>query len=101
MDWINLSSPRVRAEPGHYQPFTWPNGTFHARPEIEHARYKSIPNILDHRRTRRTFNTLSVDQLGQLLWRSTRTQAIAESGYGFDLELRPTPSAGAIHPIHI
>lgn len=101
MDWINLSSPKVRAQPGHYQPFTWPDGTFHALPEIEDADDKGILNLLDHRRTRRTFNALSVDQLGQLLWRSTRTQAIAESDYGFDLELRPTPSAGAIHPIHI
>ncbi|MEX5364893.1 hypothetical protein WCE03_24070 [Pseudomonas guariconensis] len=101
MDWINLSSPRVRAQPRHYQPFTWPEGTFHALPQVEDASDKGILNLLDHRRTRRTFNALRADQLGQLLWRSTRTQATAESDYGFDLELRPTPSAGAIHPIHI
>jgi SagB-type dehydrogenase family enzyme len=101
MDWINLSSPAVRAEPGHYQPLTWPDGTFHALPEVEDVDDTGILALLDHRRTRRTFNALSIDQLGQLLWRSTRTQAIAESDYGFDLELRPTPSAGAIHPIHI
>lgn len=101
MDWINLSSPKVRAQPGHYQPFTWPKGTFHALTEIDDADDKGILNLLLHRRTRRTFNALSVDQLGKMLWSSTRTQAIAESDYGFDLELRPTPSAGAIHPIHI
>ncbi len=101
MDWIYLCSPTVKAPPGHYQPFTWPNGTFHALPEIEDASDKGVLNLLDHRRTRRTFHALSVDQLGQLLWYSTRTQAIAESDYGFDLELRPAPSAGAIHPIHI
>lgn len=101
MDWINLCSPTVKAQPGHYQPFTWPDGSFHALPEIEDTDDKGVLNLLDHRRTRRTFHALSVDQLGQLLWYSMRTQAIAESNYGFDLELRPTPSAGAIHPIHI
>ena len=101
MDWMNLGSPTVRAEPGHYQPFTWPDGTFHALPEIEDVGDEGILNLLDHRRTRRTFSALSEIQLGQLLWRCARTQAIAESDYGFELELRPTPSAGAIHPIHI
>ncbi|MBH3399785.1 nitroreductase [Pseudomonas fluorescens] len=101
MEWIKLGSPTVRAEPGYYQPFTWPDGTFHALPEIEDVCDKGILNLLDHRRTRRTFNALSKGQLGQLLWRCARTQAIAESDYGFDLELRPAPSAGAIHPIHI
>ncbi|MFK3725746.1 hypothetical protein ACI2KE_18165 [Pseudomonas monteilii] len=101
MDWITLNSPTVRAEPGHYQLFTWPDGTFHALPETEDAGDEGILNLLDHRRTRRTFNALSEGQLGQLLWRCARTQSIAESDYGFDLELRPTPSAGAMHPIHI
>lgn len=101
MEWINLGRPTVRAEPRYYQPFTWPDGTFHALPEIEDVGDKGIFNLLDHRRTRRTFTALSEGQLGQLLWRCARTQAIAESDYGFDLELRPTPSAGAMHPIHI
>lgn len=101
MDWVNLGNPEVRAEPGHYQPFTWPNGTFYALPKVKAIGDTGILNLLDHRRTRRTFNALSAAQLGQLLWRSARTQAIAESNYGFDLELRPAPSAGAIHPIHI
>ena len=101
MDWIKLSSPTVRTEPGRYQPFTWPDGVFHALPEVEDVGDEGILNLLDHRRTRRTFSALSEGQLGQLLWRCSRTQSIAESDYGFDLELRPTPSAGAIHPIHL
>lgn len=101
MDWITLSSPTVRAERGHYQPFTWPDGPFHALPEIEDVGDEGIFNLLDHRRTRRTFSALNEEHLGQLLWRCARTQSIADSDYGFDLELRPTPSAGAMHPIHI
>ncbi|MDC6379884.1 hypothetical protein BW687_006780 [Pseudomonas graminis] len=101
MEWIKLGSPIIKAEPGHYQPFTWPAGTFHALPEIKDVGDEGILSLLDRRRTSRTFGALSECQLGQLLWRCARTQAIAESDYGFDLELRPTPSAGALHPIHI
>ncbi|WP_296268909.1 hypothetical protein [Pseudomonas sp. UBA6562] len=101
MDRINLSSPTVRASPGHYLPFTWPEGDFHSLPEVEHVGDKGILDLLDHRRTRRSFSALAERQLSQLLWRCARTQGIAESNYGFDLELRPVPSAGAIHPIHI
>lgn len=96
-----LSSPTVRPEPGHYQPHTWPDGRFHALPEVEGVGDRDIFYLLDSRRTRRTFEALSDYQLSQLLWRTSRTQAVAESDYGFDLELRPTPSAGAIHPIHV
>ncbi|MHB2083271.1 nitroreductase family protein [Pseudomonas asiatica] len=101
MDWIKLSSPTVRTEPSRYQPFIWPDGVFHALPELEDVGDEGILNLLDHRRTRRTFSDLSEGQLGQLLWRCSRTQSIAASDYGFDLELRPTPSAGAMHPIHL
>ncbi len=102
MEWIKLNSPKVRAKPDYYQPFTWPDGRFRALPRIDDdVGDGSILYLLDNRRTRRTFNALSEGQLGQLLWRCARTQAIAESNYGFDLELRPAPSAGAIHPIHI
>ncbi|MEX5570402.1 hypothetical protein Q1J55_21580 [Pseudomonas syringae] len=101
MEWIKLDSPTVRAEPSYYQPFTWPDGTLHALPEIEDVGDEGILNLLEQRRTGRTFNALSEGQLGQLLWRCARTQAIAKSDYGFELELRPVPSAGAIHPIHI
>lgn len=101
MEWLKLGNPTVRNEPGHYQPFTWPDGKFHALPQIEDVGDEGILNILDHRRTRRAFRPMTEDQLGQLLWRCARTQSIAESDYGFDLEQRPTPSAGAMHPIHI
>lgn len=101
MEWIKLGSPMIKAEPGHYQPFTWPAGAFHTLPEIKDVGDEGVLSLLDHRRTRRKFSALSEGQLGQLLWRCARTQAIAESDYGFDLELRPAPSAGAIHPIHI
>lgn len=101
MTRICLGSPSVRDEPHYYLPFSWPDGAFHALPVAEDPGDVGILNLLEHRRTKRTFNGISDSQLGQLLWRCAHTQAIADSDYGFDLEQRPTPSAGAIHPIHI
>lgn len=98
---LNLNSPSVREEPGFYTPFAWPSGEFHPLPAIETRDDLGFLNLLDRRRTKRTFAALSAELLSQLLWRTARTQGIAESSYGFDLEQRPTPSAGAIHPIHL
>jgi len=55
----------------------------------------------DGRRSRRKFAPLSETSLGALLWHTSRTQNSKRSPLGFDIEQRPAPSAGAIHPIHI
>lgn len=39
--------------------------------------------------------------VGELLWASCRTQFVGNDSLGFPISRRPTPSAGAIHPIHI
>lgn len=57
--------------------------------------------ILGSRRSCRRFSPLSLQAVGSLLWQSCRALAVSESPYGFELEQRPVPSAGAIHPIHI
>jgi hypothetical protein len=36
-----------------------------------------------------------------VLWHSSRCQQTADSPFGFQLQQRPIPSAGAIHPIHV
>lgn len=43
----------------------------------------------------------TVESLGSLLWHTSRVLQLAPSPYGFHLERRPAPSAGAIHPIHV
>lgn len=57
--------------------------------------------VLSTRRSRRTFDAVPLSTLGALLWQTSRTLAVAPSPYGFELQQRPTPSAGAIHPIHL
>jgi len=89
MEWIKFNSPRLRAEPGYYQPFTWPDGKLHALPEIENVRDEGILNLLDHRHNRRTFNTLSEGQLGRLLWRCTRTAGHCRIGLAIRVACKP------------
>lgn len=105
MAWINLSNPTVRETPETYTPFAWLDGKFQAFPAIWDApparQDIDVLTVLERRRSRRNFAALNHDQLGQLFWHCLRTQGIATSDLGFDLEQRPTPSAGAIHPIHI
>lgn len=42
-----------------------------------------------------------LNSIGAVLWHVSRTLATAPSPYGFPMERRPVPSAGALHPVHI
>ncbi|MCE7521198.1 hypothetical protein LZG37_23980 [Halomonas titanicae] len=101
MVWISLDSPTVNDKPGHYLPFAWPDGQFYPLPEVSARSDVGLLYLLERRRTKRSFEVLSDTELSELLWRCAHTQAIADSEYGFELERRPTLSAGAMHPIHI
>ncbi|WP_196797926.1 nitroreductase family protein [Pseudomonas aeruginosa] len=108
MDWIDLKSPSPKPEPEAYAPFTWPAGRYRAleAPAAADVSSKIDPalealGLLDCRRSRRSFTRLTPEELAALLWFSARTQATANSDLGFELEQRPSPSAGAIHPIHL
>lgn len=101
MSKISLDSPIVSAVPGYYEPFVWPDAQFHPFEQPVARADAGLFNLLERRRSKRSFNVLSEIELSELLWRCARTQAVADSEYGFELEHRPALSAGAIHPIHI
>ncbi len=108
MDWIDLKSPSPKPTPEAYAPFTWPAGRYRAlEPVIENDGPSKVPTalgalqLLDRRRSQRSFTHLRPEELSALLWFSARTQATANSNLGFQLEQRPSPSAGAIHPVHV
>ncbi len=101
MSRLTLDSPIVKAVPGYYEPFVWPEGQFHPLEQPIARVDEGLLPLLERRRTKRSFNALSKTELSELLWRCARTQAVADSEYGFELERRPALSAGAIHPIHI
>lgn len=103
MAWIDLGNPSPRPEVLPYAPIQWP-----CREEIPLgpasdvcARSISFDELASRRRSRRSFAPLSLDMLGALTWLSCRTLRSGTRYSGLDLSLRPSPSAGAIHPIHV
>lgn len=101
MSWKDLGIPRPRRKPRVYCPIQWPvrDSRLLLQPSIELA--ADFFSVVMARRTRREFGPVSLPHLSNLLWFCARQQATAESPFGFPLELRPTLSAGALHPIHV
>ena len=98
--WISLGSPIPRQEPLTYSPRVWPITESVRLPPGA----SDIPDLLvsrSSRRSRRAFAPVSLEQIGQLFWRTARCQRTTDSPFGFQLQQRAVPSAGAIHPIHL
>lgn len=103
MNWIDLGNPHPRTNPKRHTPIHW----FQAE-SIALSRPKDLSKIecsffetLANRRTLRDFSPLPLDQLSLMMWVTSRTQESGNSDLGFPLSLRPCPSAGAIHPVHL
>lgn len=92
--------PRPWLHPRQYSPFAWPQGAFEPLPTPTDEAGPPIFRVLGERRSVRQFLPLGREALGALLWHSQRRQATAPSPLGFELERRPAPSGGAIHPVH-
>ena len=103
MTWIDLGNPAPRDTPKHYDLYEWPRGELINLPEPSLGTLATADFFvtLKNRRTRREFATLELDQLSAFLWHSGSSREAIRSELGFDLERRPAPSAGAIHPIHM
>ena len=103
MTWIELGNPTPRSVAREYRLIKWNIGEVLqlSKPALSSHGAASFYDVLHRRRTSRTFSHMNLDEIGTFLAHVAGTQAIACSEMGFDLELRPTPSAGAIHPIHI
>lgn len=102
-NWADLGNPCPRREPRHYSPLVWPMGQRIPLPVATGITglSKPIADVLLHRRTKREFSPLSAEMLGALTWLTCQTQRTGNEDLGFPLSLRPCPSAGAIHPIHL
>ncbi len=101
MTWIDLGNPVPRDGPGSYKPFCWPTGDINYLPVPQNLPDKRFCDVISLRRTRRTFGPVDTLKLAELLWLTCRVQARGSHVLGFPLTMRPTPSAGAIHPIHV
>lgn len=101
MSWVDLGVPTPRERPQSYEPVCWTNNAATALEVPPSPGEVDLMELLDGRRTRREFRKLNLTQLSTLLWMVARVQSTAPSALGFPLTFGPTPSAGAIHPIHI
>lgn len=96
------TSPRPRIDPLVYTPVEWPNGKSLRLQPRNATLDVDLVRLLEDRETRRHFpKKVTIELLGQLLWLSCRSRSSRPSEFGFNLDSRPTPSAGAIHPVHV
>lgn len=100
MTWKKLGNPIPRAVAKYYVPHEWPLEHIEHLTQ-QHAVLSPINEIISNRRTRRDFADLSKDQISYFLWLTSRVMNTGNDALGFKLTQRPSPSAGAIHPIHI
>lgn len=99
--WPLEADPAPRSVPNPYTTIEW---------EIRERRSLAVSNgealasmalAIDARHSERTFAPVPEVLLAALLWHTARTKESAPSPLGFQIEHRPTPSAGAIHPVHL
>lgn len=109
MIWKDLGNPYPRSEPRPYTPIVWSetgvvkfgNDYVEKHYSLRGLATSSFSSLIEKRRTRYEFNALSMRDLGILFSLTCKVRVTAISQMGFLLSRRPTPSAGAIHPIHV
>lgn len=101
MTWIDLGNPNPKHYYDKYTPIQWDVGKIAYFSAPNDPVLRSFIDVIDSRESQRYFCALTDSQLGDFLWHSCRTRGIGTSNLGFDLEHRTSPSAGAIHPIHV
>ncbi len=70
-------------------------------PKPKFTMNRTVESVINSRRSRREFHSLTKEQLSAALWLSFRTIEKKISDIGIPIERRPVASSGAIHPIHI
>lgn len=61
----------------------------------------SFFEVIDNRKSERIFSKLTLEQISNLLWYSSKTKTISVTNENQFLSHRNAPSAGGIHPIDI
>lgn len=99
--WTLEADPAPRSVPDIYTPIEWEIRERRSLPAPDVEALAPMAATLEARRSERTFAPVPEALIGALLWHAARTKESAPSPLGFQIEHRPTPSAGAIHPIHL
>jgi len=99
--WTLEADPAPRSVPDLYNPIEWEVRERCSLPAPDIEALAPMAATLDARYSERTFAPVREALMGALLWHAARTKESAPSPLGFQIEHRPTPSAGAIHPVHL
>lgn len=101
MEWPDIGQPVPCDAIRPHQPITWPQGATQLLSRSPPDCDPVTASLFRTRRTVRDFDAVAPSDLSGWLELSCRVQQRQPSGLGFDLTRRPSPSAGAIHPIHV
>lgn len=99
--WLLGTDPVPRILPNSYAPVEWDVRERRLLAVPDGGALASLATTLNTRHSERTFMPVPEALLGALLWHAARTKESAPSPLGFQIEHRPVPSAGAIHPVHL
>lgn len=99
MSLLSGPSPRPRPTPEHGEAVQFPDSLETALGPPEGMAGVSFRDVVLRRRSGSSFPEVDPSALASLLWYSVRTQAVNNEDPA--RELRPVPSAGALHPIHL
>lgn len=99
--WRLNANPAPRPTPEPYRTIEWDVIERRPLPASDGESLGHMAGALDARMTERVFGPVSDGAMGALFWHAARTKQTAISQFGAQIERRPAPSAGAIHPIHL
>jgi len=101
MSLLSTPDPKPRLQPFTYSPVIWPVSDSVALEPGSAPLVTDLASLWAERRSHLDGADPELGSIGAMLWHVNRTLATAPSPYGFPLERRPVPSAGALHPVHI
>jgi len=90
-----------RSTPLRYSPIVWPQTKVILLSWTARLPESNLQSLLAKRQTRRSFGRISLTALAGLLQTVQAVGSVSGGPYGITTSHRPTPSAGAIHPVHL
>lgn len=81
--------------------FTYPVEEYIPLPKIRYSLKPTFLQIINNRKSERKFAKLTLKQISNLLWHSSKVKTVSVTNENQILTHRNVPSAGAIHPIDI
>lgn len=102
MEIIELKPPRPLAKPRALSVFDFQISGMLPIPKPSRRKWRPLDRVLNARQSRRDFKAaLTLQQLGDLLWHSSRTRRTARVAGNTLWTSKPSPSGGGCHPVQM